>query len=260
MGKNNNKNKKSIGQKKIDKQSRSPVNSESSTSGGAATSSFPVVSKEDSIRTIFSMLRTQFDVDFTHYKQSTISRRITRRMVINQIESSKTYVDFLRNHPKELQALFDDMLIGVTSFFREPRTFKALKEKVFPEILKNKAHEKRIRIWVPGCSTGEEVYTIAINLQEFLVSELVMHVKVQIFGTDVNSKSLEKARQGIYGKTIEANVSDERLNKFFMKVNESYRINKSIRQMCIFTKHDITKDPLFFRLRHDLLPKRPHLL
>jgi two-component system CheB/CheR fusion protein len=208
----------------------------------------PKPTKEEFTKAIFTMLKTSFGVDFTHYKESTISRRIARRMVINQTETLKDYAAFLRSHPKELQALFDDMLIGVTSFFREPQTFDIMTEKMFPEFLKNRQHDNAIRIWAPGCSTGEEVYSIAITIQEFLEDRNIPDQAVQIFGTDVNERNIERARQGIYAKNIEAYVSDKRLRKYFSKVNGNYQVTKFIRDICIFAKQDVTKDPPFSNL------------
>ena len=150
--------------------------------------------------------------------------------------------------PSELNALFDDLLIGVTSFFREPQTFEALKEKVFPELIKNRSPNDSIRVWVPGCSTGEEVYSLAIAIQEFLEEKVITDMRVQIFGTDANEKNIEKARQGIYPKTIEDKVSANRLKKFFNRQNGNYQITKLIRDMCIFAKQDITSDPPFSNL------------
>ncbi len=196
-------------------------------------------------QTVFTLLKSAFGVDFTHYKAATINRRVTRRMVINQIGSINKYVEYLKSHSIELQALFDDMLIGVTSFFREPVTFNLLKEKVYPELLKIKTTNSPIRIWIPGCSTGEEVYSVAITLQEFLESKSIADVTVQVFGTDVNDKNIEKARKGLYPKSIEAHVSEERLRRFFVKSNGNYQIKKSIRDLCIFAKQDLTKDPPF---------------
>jgi two-component system CheB/CheR fusion protein len=204
--------------------------------------------KEDNSKAIFTLLKTTFGVDFTHYKESTISRRIARRMVINQINGLSDYLAFLRSHPRELQALFDDMLIGVTSFFREPQTFEVMKEKIFPELIKDRSHENAIRIWVPGCSTGEEVYSIAITIQEFLEERNIPDQAVQIFGTDVNERNIEKARQGIYAKNIEAYISEKNLRKYFAKSNGNYQITKFIRDICIFAKQDVTKDPPFSNL------------
>ena len=200
---------------------------------------------ETDLKKIIMMLKTAFGVDFTHYRETTINRRITRRMVINKTENMKEYVAYLRAHPSEQQALFDDLLIGVTSFFREPETFVALKEKVFPELIKNRSPDESIRVWVPGCSTGEEVYSFAIAIQEFLEEKAIADIRIQIFGTDANEKNIEKARQGTYPKSIEDNVSENRLKRFFTTDNGNYQITKLIRDMCIFAKQDITSDPPF---------------
>ena len=169
-------------------------------------------------------------------------------MVINHVDNITKYAEYLGTHPAELQALFDDMLIGVTSFFREPDTFLILKEKLFPELLKNLSSKEPLRIWIPGCSTGEEAYSFAIALQEFLEETGTGDVQVQIFGTDVNGKNVDKARQGIYPKSIEANVSENRLKRFFTSFNGNYQITKSIRDVCIFAKQDLTADPPFSNL------------
>jgi two-component system CheB/CheR fusion protein len=203
---------------------------------------------ETDLKKILMMLKASYGVDFTHYKETTINRRIARRRVINKIENNKEYAAFLRTHPNELQALFDDLLIGVTSFFREPKTFEALEEKVFPELVKNRGANESIRVWVPGCSTGEEVYSIAIAIQEFLEEKAKPEIRVQIFGTDANEKNIDKARQGIYPKTIEENISENKLKRFFSKQNGNYQITKLIRDMCIFAKQDITSDPPFSNL------------
>jgi two-component system, chemotaxis family, CheB/CheR fusion protein len=206
------------------------------------------VEGETDLKKILMMLKASYGVDFTHYKETTINRRITRRMVINKIENNKEYAAFLRTHPNELLALFDDLLIGVTSFFREPKTFEALEEKVFPELVKNRGATESIRVWVPGCSTGEEVYSIAIAIQEFLEEKAKPEIRVQIFGTDANEKNIDKARQGIYPKTIEENISENKLKRYFSRQNGNYQITKLIRDMCIFAKQDITSDPPFSNL------------
>ena len=200
------------------------------------------------LKKIYLMLKVAFGTDFTHYKESTINRRMTRRMVINKITDLKAYLEYLRTHPVELQSLFDDLLIGVTSFFREPNTFLALKEKVFPEIIKKKSQNEPVRVWVPGCSTGEEVYSLAIAIQEHMKENVIFDGKIQIFATDVNEKNIEKARHGIYSKSIEENVSESRLKKFFTDQRDTYQIVKSTREMCIFAKQDITNDPPFSNL------------
>jgi two-component system, chemotaxis family, CheB/CheR fusion protein len=208
----------------------------------------PEVKVETDIRKIIMMIKTSFGVDFSHYKETTINRRITRRMVINKTQNLKEYVEYLRTHPNELQALFDDLLIGVTSFFREPNTFEVLKENVFPDIIKKRSRNEPIRVWVPGCSTGEEVYSLAIAIQEFLEEKTLPEIRVQFFGTDANEKNIEKARKGLYPKIIEDNVTEGRLKRFFNRQNGNYEITKSIRDMCIFAKQDITIDPPFSNL------------
>jgi two-component system, chemotaxis family, CheB/CheR fusion protein len=199
------------------------------------------------LKKILSMIKSAFNIDFSHYKENTINRRITRRMVINKIENIDAYVPFLKANPKELQALFDDFLIGVTSFFREPKTFDLLKEKVFPEITKNGALNI-MRVWVPGCSTGEEVYSLAIAIREFLEDKEIVDLRVQVFGTDANEKSIDKARKGIYPKAIEESVSPNRLKRFFEKNSGNYQITKPIRDMCVFARQDLTVDPPFSNL------------
>jgi two-component system CheB/CheR fusion protein len=203
------------------------------------------VKVETDLKKIIMMLKTSFGVDFTHYRDTTIDRRITRRMVITKTENMQAYIEYLQKHPSELQSLFDDLLIGVTSFFREPDTFAALKEKVFPELVKKNGSNESIRVWIPGCSSGEEVYSFAITIQEFLEEKAIPEIKVQIFGTDANEKNIERSRQGVYLKTIEENVSEERLKRFFTFSEGKYRITKFIRDMCVFAKQDITTDPPF---------------
>jgi two-component system CheB/CheR fusion protein len=198
----------------------------------------------DDLKEIFTMLKSSSGVDFTHYKPPTIKRRITRRMIIHKLEKTQDYVKYLRDSPEELEALFHDLLISVTGFFRKPETFQILKDKVFPISMKNKSPEKTIKIWVPGCSTGEEAYSIAISLREFL-DNMATDIPVKIFGTDVNEAGIAKARSGIYAKSITDNVSQERLRRFFDRVDRGYRVNTIIRDMCIFAKQDVTKDPPF---------------
>jgi two-component system CheB/CheR fusion protein len=199
----------------------------------------------EDIEIVFSMLKAAFGVNFSNYKQATVNRRISRRMVLNKIENLKQYIIYLRAHKEELQALFDDLLIGVTSFFREPIAFDLLKEIVFPIIFERRQPTQLIRVWIPGCSTGEEVYSIAIILEEFLEDTHIVDRQIQIFGTDVNEKNIEKARHGTYLKSIEDTVSKDRLHRFFTSTNGSYQVIKPIRDMCMFAKHDLTKDPPF---------------
>jgi two-component system CheB/CheR fusion protein len=207
----------------------------------------PEIEEEDNFRTILALLRLTYNVDFSSYKESTVNRRLSRRMIINQIDEMDAYVRLLRTNKAEMDALFFDLLIGVTSFFREPEAFDLLTKEVFPIILEDKTRKFTVRIWVPGCSTGEEVYSIAICLREYL-EKTGLTVNVQIFGTDVSDKNIEKARVGLYPETIANDVSEERLRHFFAKSNNHYQINKSIRDICIFAKQDLTRDPPFSNL------------
>jgi two-component system CheB/CheR fusion protein len=207
----------------------------------------PVIEEEDNFRTILTLLRLTYNVDFSAYNESTVNRRLSRRMIINQIDGLDDYVKLLRTDKAEMDALFFDLLIGVTSFFREPEAFDLLTKEVFPVILEDKTRKFTVRIWVPGCSTGEEVYSIAICLREYL-EKTGTNVNVQIFGTDVSDKNIEKARAGLYPESIADDVSEERLRNFFSKSNNHFQINKSIRDMCIFAKQDLTRDPPFSNL------------
>ncbi len=196
---------------------------------------------------IFALLRKATGVDFAEYKHATIKRRILRRMLILKTNKMKDYLNNLKTNPGELSSLFQDILINVTGFFREPQTFDALKQVVFPSITKKRSADDPIRTWIPGCSTGEEVYSLAISLVEYLDHSSV-HPPIQIFATDVNETVLEKARNGIYAASATASISAERLRRFFVKTNGSYQVNKTIRRMCVFAKQDVTADPPFSKL------------
>ncbi|PYU10522.1 MAG: chemotaxis protein CheR [Acidobacteria bacterium] len=206
---------------------------------------------------VFKLLRKTTGVDFTHYRQSTILRRIQRRMVVHKIDRLDEYVKHLQSNPPELKALYRDMLINVTSFFRNPRAFDALKSTVFPAILKNHPPEASIRIWTPGCASGEETYSVAIALLEFL-GDKSSQANIQFFGTDVSESSIAKARAGSYPENITADVSPERLRRFFTKVEGRYRVTKNIRDMCIFAQHNILNDPPFSQM--DLIACRNLLI
>ena len=179
-------------------------------------------------------------------------------MVLHTKDNLAEYIEYLRKDPSEVEALYQDILINVTSFFREPQTFEVLKESVFPEILKTKSQDTPIRVWVPGCSTGQEAYSLAIALVEFLEQQPV-RPPIQIFATDLSETvSLVKAREGVYPENIEAEVSPERLRRFFTKEQETYRISKSIRDMCAFAKQNVAADPPFSHL--DLISCRNVLI
>jgi two-component system CheB/CheR fusion protein len=195
----------------------------------------------------FRLLRTASGIDFTHYKRATIERRLARRLAVHHLDKLSEYVDLLQDNPAEVQALAQDLLIGVTSFFRDPDGIEALAQTVFPALMQGRSPKDALRIWVPGCATGEEVYSIAIRLVEFL-GERAIATPIQIFGTDVSDTAVERARTGIYLASITAEVSPERLRRFFVKLNDHYQIAKSIRDLCVFARHDATRDPPFSRL------------
>ena len=212
----------------------------------------------DGLRKIFALLRKNTGVDFSQYRKSTVNRRIQRRMILSKLDDLDTYVEFIQKNPAEIDALYQDVLIHVTGFFREPETFKMLEKIIFTKLAANRASPgDSIRVWLPGCSTGEEAYSIAISLVEFL-KEKAAETPIQIFGTDVSERVIEKARQGVYGENIEAEVSPERLRRFFTKVEAGYQINKSIREMCVFARQNVIKDPPFSKL--DLISCRNLLI
>jgi len=202
---------------------------------------------EDEMFRIFTLLRNATGVDFKQYKSPTIRRRLQRRMVLHKIPSVGHYLRFLQQNPAELESLYRDLLINVTRFFREPESFEALAREVFPRIAKGRTTENPIRIWVPGCSTGEEAYSVGISLLEFL-GENASAIPVQIFATDVSESAVEHARQGSYPESIAADVSAERLRRFFNRVDGRYRVSKTVRDLCVFARQDLTRDPPFSKL------------
>jgi two-component system CheB/CheR fusion protein len=202
---------------------------------------------EDTFRQILALLRVRVGVDFNFYKQTTVRRRIIRRMVMLQLETIIDYLNYLKKDKPELDILFQDLLIPVTSFFRDPVTFDTLCETVFPEIVKNKPAATPLRFWIAGCSTGQEAYSIAICLHEYL-NENNSTAKVQIFATDLSEKAIKKARTGIYSKKELEGISDNRIQQFFIKTDGHYQVKKTLRDMCIFAIHNFLKDPPFAKM------------
>ncbi|AKG24715.1 histidine kinase [Calothrix sp. 336/3] len=202
---------------------------------------------KDALSQIFSLLRTTARIDFTHYKHTTIKRRIYRRMALYRLEHLDDYVRYLQENPAEVQALYQEILINVTNFFRDAVAFEALKREVFPAIMSDRSPDSPIRIWVAGCSTGEEAYSIAICLLEFLAHQ-PRQPAIQIFATDVSEMAIEKARLGIYQANQVMGVSSERLQRFFTPVEGGYQINKTVRELCIFARQNLIADPPFSRL------------
>ena len=202
-----------------------------------------VIDTNNSQQKIIILIRDQTGHDFSHYKQSTIVRRIERRMNIHQIDNSNDYVRYLRENPHEIETLYKDLLIGVTNFFRDPQAFEVLKKEI-SDLFKNK---NAVRVWVPACSTGEEAYSIAMVCKEYM-DETKNDLKVQVFATDVDKTAIEIARAGVYPDSIAVDVSHERLQRFFTKNPDTYGIKKEIREMVIFSPQNIIKDPPFSRL------------
>ncbi|MHC1789728.1 chemotaxis protein CheB [Solidesulfovibrio sp.] len=219
----------------------------------------PPPGTDNAMRKLFILLRTQTGHDFSQYKPSTIDRRIGRRMAVHQITTKDAYVQYLQQTPAEVEALFRDLLIGVTSFFRDPQTFEALAKKVIPRLFADKPPGSRIRVWSPGCSTGEEAYSLAILLQEHL-DTLPLQFQIQIFATDIDSQAIATARAGTYPASVAADIAPERLARFFTTDADAgtVRVNKSIRDILVFSEQDVIKDPPFSRL--DLLSCRNLLI
>ena len=217
------------------------------------------------IHELYAMLREAKGVDFTHYKQTTLQRRIKRRMVVNQTDRLEDYVRVIKRSPKELDELYRDVLIHVTGFFRDPAAFDSLRKEVFPTLVKNrKPSHWPLRVWIPGCSTGEEAYSMAIALLEYIgpnnanVSAASNSRAVQIFATDISDAALDRARAGVYPESVLADLPAPRLKRFFSRVDKGYQVHQSVRELCIFAKQNITKDPPFSGL--DLISCRNLLI
>jgi two-component system, chemotaxis family, CheB/CheR fusion protein len=221
------------------------------------TTKDPFDGKENLLRDIFRLLKTYSKVDFVDYKSATIRRRIIRRMNINQVGELGDYVKLLHRNAQEIEALYRDVLINVTSFFRNPEVFESLREHVYPKLLHDRPASDAVRVWVPGCSTGEETYSHAIALTEML-SELRLEIPIQIFGTDLSENAIQRARAGIYKENIFPDISEIRLRRFFHKITGGYQISKSIRDMCVFARQNVFSDPPFSRM--DLISCRNVLI
>jgi two-component system CheB/CheR fusion protein len=203
---------------------------------------------ENTLFKILSLIREQLDVDFTEYKETTVIRRIERRMGINQIEKMTDYLRYLHRNSEEIRVLYKELLIGVTNFFRDPEAFEALYNNVILKIINKKTQGSSVRVWVAACSTGEEAYSIAILLAES-IQKLEKRLSVKIFATDIDKKALEYASIGIYPESIAADISAERLHHFFVKKEDkSYQVSRQIRQMVIFAPHNLAKDPPFVKI------------
>ncbi len=216
----------------------------------------PKEETERSMQKIFMLIRNRTGHNFSYYKENTVNRRIGRRMNVHQIETLQIYLRYLQENPHEIDILFKELLINVTNFFRDPIAFDALKKNL-RELIKQKSDVDKIRVWVPGCSSGEEVYSIAIILHE-LLEESGKNMDVQIFGTDIDTDAIASARSGTYPHTIIEDVSSKRLDKYFQKKDNLFTIRNDIREMAVFAPHDVLKDPPFTKL--DILSCRNLLI
>ena len=204
-------------------------------------------STEEFLQKIFFLIRNQTGHDFSLYKKNTICRRVERRMQLHQIKNMADYVSFLQKNEQEVTTLTKELFIGVTSFFRDPDAYGILQQKILPDFLNQKPKDYILRVWVPGCSTGEEAYSMAIIIQECL-DNISHHINVQIFGTDINESAIDIARRGLYLSSINVDVNPDRLKRFFIQEDDNYRVKKSIREMLVFAPHNVIKDPPFTKL------------
>ena len=217
----------------------------------------PLPTAEDDIKKVFILLRSQTGHDFSLYKDNTILRRIERRMSVNQISELRSYVRYLQQNPLETETLFKELLIGVTSFFRDPEAFEAIKQKVIPAILHGRPREQAVRIWVPGCSTGEEAYSIAIMVRDYMEIHKLKH-EVHIFATDIDGEAIEAARQGLYPDSISVDVPANYLKRYFVHKDSTLQVEQTLRELMVFATQSIIKDPPFSRL--DLISCRNLLI
>ncbi|RPI20495.1 MAG: PAS domain S-box protein, partial [Acidobacteria bacterium] len=219
-----------------------PVQEDSEEKGAESTADH----HEDTQR-ILHLLKGSTGIDFTHYKPATIGRRVQRRMAVHGLDGVAAYADRLRTRPAEAEALTNDLLIGVTEFFRDPVAFEALAASVYPAFQPGSSGDRSVRVWVAGCSSGEEAYSLAMSLLEFYQDAPVP--QVQIFATDLSAKAIAKARSGVYSREeLRRGLSEERIDRFFTPVENGYRISKRVREMCVFARQNLIKDPPFSRL------------
>lgn len=214
-------------------------------------------SEKEDFKKILLFVKSAVGVDFTQYKKTTIKRRIVRRMLLYKLEALKDYLKYLKQHPSEAAVLYADLLINVTNFFRDHLAMEYLKKSVLPGIIKSKTSSEPVRIWVAGCSTGQEAYSMAIIVMEIL-GEKAASVPIQIFATDLSETAIAKARSGLYTKSEVTDIDSRRLGRFFTKTDDHYRVNKLIRDLCVFAPHNLLSDPPFSRM--DLISCRNLLI
>ncbi|MBL8897486.1 MAG: response regulator [Planctomycetes bacterium] len=223
----------------------------------APSASLQEEDSQSQLAEVVKLLHRATGVDFSHYKQSTLYRRVTRRVLFRKLDGLEAYLQHLRQTPGEAEALFQDLLIGVTSFFRDPEAFESLKRSVFPRLLKDRPSSDPVRIWTLGCSTGQEAFSLAMAFAE-VAEDAGSQATLQVFATDINAEAIHRARAGVYPREIESEVTPAQLRRFFVKMDGGYRINKSIRDRCIFSRHNVLTDPPFSRI--DLISCRNLLI
>jgi two-component system CheB/CheR fusion protein len=206
-----------------------------------------VETEERAIRDVFAQLRARTGHDFANYKRSTMWRRLERRLAVHELPDLPAYAEYLRENPDEAQSLLKDLLISVTNFFRDREPVEILKRTVIPKLLANKTEEHQVRAWVVGCATGEEAYSLAMLLAEH-ASNVPGRPSVQVFATDIDDGAIQTAREALYSASDTADVSPERLRRFFTKEGDSYRVRKELREMVLFARHNVIKDPPFSHL------------
>ncbi|MFN7948648.1 MAG: CheR family methyltransferase [Blastocatellia bacterium] len=211
----------------------------------------------DALRDLLALLRTRTGHDFSNYKRSTVLRRIERRLQVNEVRDIPAYLELIREQPLEVQLLLHDLLISVTNFFRDPEAFMALAQQVMPNLFAGRGANDQVRVWVAGCATGEEAYSMAMLLTEY-ADQSTSPPKIQVFATDIDEEAITTARNGVYPDTIAADVSPERLKRFFNKEAQHYRIRKEVREEVLFASHNVLRDPPFSRI--DLISCRNLLI
>jgi two-component system, chemotaxis family, CheB/CheR fusion protein len=215
------------------------------------------LSDQEAWNRILRLLQRTSGINFTAYKLGTIQRRIARRMALLNLEQLGTYARYLESRRDEIETLYHDLLIKVTTFFRHPESFEALQRDVLPRLMSERPVTRPLRIWVPGCATGEEPYSLAICALESLGERAFEHT-LRLFATDIDELALAKARTGLYIENIALEVSSERLRRFFVKVDQYYQISPAVRELCVFARHNLYQDPPFSNL--DLISCRNVLI
>lgn len=211
----------------------------------------------EELQLMFTLLKAKTGHDFSAYKRNTVLRRIDRRMMVNEVQQFRNYLTILEEDPKEAEALYQELLIGVTGFFRDPEAFQLLRSEVIPRLFASRAEDEPVRIWHACCATGEEAYSVAMLIREHL-EERQLQTRVQIFATDLDEAAINQARAGVYTPAIEAEIDQPWLHKYFTRHNGNYQVDKRLREMIVFAHHNIIKDPPFSRL--DLLVCRNFLI